>query len=69
VWNPEPSETADRCKAQDRAKPARLQQAISHCGSPACASSDITGAGPNNRISASAMTWRARFICQQYTLG
>jgi hypothetical protein len=33
-----------------------LQQAIWHCGSSACASKEITGAGPNSRINASPIT-------------
>src|SRR5512143_2896554 len=59
-WKPCPddSEAGERCNAQDRAKPARLQQAIWHWGSSDCTSSEITGTGPNSRISASAMAWR-----------
>src|ERR1017187_7989142 len=71
----EDSGTGERCKAQDRAKPLRLQHAIWHWGSADCASREISGAGPNSRISARPIARRMQlaacrtpFICSKYTI-
>jgi len=74
VWKPAPEESpsGEWWSAQDRAKPLRLQHAIWHCGSSDSASKEITGAGPNSRISARPIVRRIQFavcpvICPKYT--